>query len=205
MGSFEVQRMVPGEAHAAVVALARSFHDDPLFNFLIPDPLRQARAALTFMHSAIADAQPFGEIWVARRSGALAGCATWLPPGRYPRGVVRETQYISRDMRSVSRLGGRFLVGTRLQTAMQRAHHKLKVPHWYLVLLGADPLYQRQGAGTALLAPVIESCDREGVPAYLETQKEDNVPWYHRFGFEVTEEIQVTGSPKMWALRRDPR
>ena len=77
--------MAGAEANAAAVTLARSFHDDPLFNFLIPDPL-SPRAALTF--------------------------AAWLPPGRYPRGVWRETQYISRDMRSVVRLGNRFVPGT---------------------------------------------------------------------------------------------
>ncbi|MDQ1511426.1 MAG: hypothetical protein QOG50_3270 [Actinomycetota bacterium] len=196
--------MDAGESDAVVVTLARSFHDDPLFNFLIPNHLSQARAALTFMHSAIADALPFGEIWVARAEAVLAGAAAWLPPGRYPRGARRETQYISRDMRSVVRLGGRFLVGTRLQTAMQRAHRRIEVPHWYLMLLGADPLFRRQGAGTALLAPVLARCDENGVPAYLETQKAENVPWYHRFGFEVVEEIDVRGAPPLWAMRRDP-
>jgi GNAT superfamily N-acetyltransferase len=205
MGEFEIEQMDPREANAAAVTLARSFHDDPLFNFLIPDPLSQARAALTFMHSAIADARPFGEIWVARAGTGLAGVAAWLPPGRYPRGVRRETQYISRDMRSVTRLGGRFLAGTRLQTAMQRTHHRVEVPHWYLMLLGAEPTFRRQGAGTALLQPVLARADADGVPAYLETQKAENVPWYHRFGFAVAEEIKVKGAPTMWAMRREPR
>ena len=205
MRTFDIERMAPADANAAVVTLARSFHDDPLFNFLIPDHLSQARASLTFMHSAIADARPFGEIWVARADASIAGVAAWLPPGRYPRGVVRETQYISRDMRSVTRLGGRFIIGTKLQAKMQQAHHRVKVPHWYLMLLGADPAFQRQGAGTALLQPVIECCDRDAVPAYLETQKAENVPWYHRFGFEVVEEIKVKGAPQMWGLRRESR
>ena len=88
---------------------------------------------------------------------------------------------------------------------MTKVHHRVKVPHWYLMLLGADPAYQRQGAGTALLQPVLAMSDRDGVPAYLETQKPENVPWYHRFGFEVIEEIKVTGAPQMWAMRREPR
>jgi len=197
--------MAPGEASAAVVTLARSFHDDPLFNFLVPDHLSQARGALTFMHSGIADARPFNEVWVARAEGAIAGVAAWLPPGGYPRGARRETQYISRDMRSVVRLGRQFAVGTRLQSAMTKAHHRVRVPHWYLMLLGADPVFRRQGAGTALLAPVLERCDASGVPAYLETQKEENVPWYHRFGFAVLEELRVRGAPPMWTMQRDPR
>ena len=205
MGTFEVDRMEPAESNAAVVTVARSFHDDPLFNFLIPDHLSQARAALTFMHSAVADARPFGEIWVARSDATLAGVAAWLPPGRYPRGVRREAQYIARDMRSVSRLGRQFVAGTRLQTQMQRAHHRVEVPHWYLMVLGVDPAFQRRGAGTALLAPVLARGDDSGVPAYLETQKPENVPWYHRFGFEVVEQLDVSGAPPMWTMRREPR
>jgi GNAT superfamily N-acetyltransferase len=66
-------------------------------------------------------------------------------------------------------------------------------------------VFRRQGAGTALLAPVLERCDESGVPAYLETQKEENVPWYHRFGFAVLEELRVRGAPPMWTMQRDPR
>jgi GNAT superfamily N-acetyltransferase len=205
VGTFDVERMKASESDAAVVTLARSFHDDPLFNFLIPNHLSQARAALTFMRSAVADARPFGEIWVARSEAKVAGVAVWLPPGRYPRGARRETQYIARDMRSVPRLGRQFLVGTRLQTQMQRAHHRVEVPHWYLMVVGADPAFQRRGAGTALLAPVLAQCDEDGVPAYLETQKPENVPWYHRFGFEVAEQLDAGRAPPMWTMRREPR
>ena len=135
--------------------------------------------------------------------GALAGVAAWLPPGRYPRGVRRETQYISRDMRSVVRLGGRFLPGTRCKPRCRRTHHRVEVPHWYLMLLGADPVFRRQGAGTALLAPVLERCDRDGVPAYLETQKEENVAVVPPLRLRGVEEIEC-GAPPMWAMRCEP-
>lgn len=185
-----------------IATLARAFHDDPLFNFLVPDLLSQGRANLTFMHSLVADARGFGEIWVARVGAKIAGAAVWLPPGAYPRGARREALGVLRDLRSVPRLGSRLFVSIRLQNEIQRAHHRVKEPHWYLSLLGADPMFQRSGAGTALLAPILERSDAEGMPVYLETQKEENLPWYHRFGFEVVEELRVTGSPSMWAMRR---
>ncbi len=67
MSTFDVSRMHPREHPAAVGCLARAFYRDPLFNFLIPDPLSQARAALTFMGSLVADARAFNEVWVATR------------------------------------------------------------------------------------------------------------------------------------------
>jgi GNAT superfamily N-acetyltransferase len=205
MHGFDIARMTPGEEGAVITTLARAFHDDPLFNFLVPDLLSQARANLTFMHSIVADACAFGEIWVARTDAKVAGAAVWLPPSTYPRGGRRETVGILRDLRSVPRLGTRLLTSIRLQNEIARVHHRVKEPHWYLSLLGADPSRQRSGAGTALLAPILGRCDAEGTPVYLETQKAENVPWYHRSGFRVVEELRVTGCPSMWALRRDPR
>jgi hypothetical protein len=60
--------------------------------------------------------------------------------------------------------------------------------------------------GAALLQPALDLADRDGVPAYLESSKERNVPFYARFGFEVVEELPSRrGSPPMWRMWREPR
>ena len=200
----QVDRLRAGEHAATVVTLARAFHHDPLFDFLVPDLLSQARAALTFLGSAVADATPFGEVWVARADAAVVGAAVWLPPGAYPRGAVRSAVSVGRDLRSVHRLGRRIASGMRLYAEIDRHHLRVREPHWYLAVLGCDPGWQRRGVGTSLLAPVLDQADREQVPAYLETQKADNVPWYRRHGFDVVADIRATGCPQMWAMRRDP-
>jgi hypothetical protein len=49
-------------------------------------------------------------------------------------------------------------------------------------------------------------CDAEYCPAYLESTKLENVPYYERFGFTVTREIVLPdGGPTMWAMWRAPR
>jgi hypothetical protein len=56
------------------------------------------------------------------------------------------------------------------------------------------------------MAPMIERCDREGEAAYLESSKEENLAFYHRFGFEVTGELTLTpDSPTIWKMWRNPR
>lgn len=77
-------------------------------------------------------------------------------------------------------------------------------PHWYLAVLGTDPQYQGKGVGSALMAPVLQKCDAEGVPAYLESSKESNVPFYQRHGFEVKGEVNVKNGPTLWPMWRDP-
>ncbi|MCU1375261.1 MAG: GCN5-related N-acetyltransferase, partial [Actinomycetia bacterium] len=71
--------------------------------------------------------------------------------------------------------------------------------------LATDPTVQGRGIGSALLAPVLEECDRDGLPAYLETQKEANVSWYGRAGFVLRDEIRLPATPPVWCLWREPR
>ena len=80
-----------------------------------------------------------------------------------------------------------------------------KDEHWYLVAIGVDPALQGSGVGTRLLAPGLAAADAEGLPAYLETEKERNLPFYGRHGFEVRDEISRRGTPTVWTMWREPR
>ncbi len=52
----------------------------------------------------------------------------------------------------------------------------------------------------------LNRCDADHAPAYLESTKPENVPYYQRFGFEVTGELTVPdGGPTMWQMWRQPR
>ena len=79
-------------------------------------------------------------------------------------------------------------------------------PHWYLMILGVDPPHQGRGVGGELMQPVLAQCDRDGLPAYLETQKARNVPFYRKHGFEVLRETEApSGGPHWWLMKRAPR
>ena len=72
-------------------------------------------------------------------------------------------------------------------------------------MLGTDPAAQGRGLGSAVLRPVLEQCDRDGVGAFLESSKERNIDFYARHGFRVTSEIRLPRGPLMWQMWRDPR
>jgi ribosomal protein S18 acetylase RimI-like enzyme len=92
--------------------------------------------------------------------------------------------------------------GKRIDAVMAR-HHPTR-PHYYLQTLSIDPAHQRRGYGSALMAPMLERCDAEGMPAYLETQRESNIPFYRRFGFAEREPIGLADSPPLWPMWREP-
>ena len=95
------------------------------------------------------------------------------------------------------------LVGYGL-LGVEKAHPPAP-PHWYLATLGTEPAAQGRGLGTAVLTPVLEQCDRDGVAAYLECSKERNVDYYARFGFRATGELRLPRGPRVWPMWRDPR
>jgi predicted N-acetyltransferase YhbS len=98
---------------------------------------------------------------------------------------------------------GSFVRAGRILRAVELAHPKR--PQWYLQLLMVDPSHQRQGLGALLQEKELATCDAEGLPAWLETQKEENLAYYARFGFSVASEHRpIPSGPAMWSLTREP-
>jgi GNAT superfamily N-acetyltransferase len=204
MRQFEVARIQRGEQPAVIGALARAFYDDPLFGFFVPNLAKQSKAMVAFMSSGVKDACPYDDVWVAHADGKVACAAVWLPPGTYPRTFRRELMSYVRTLPVFVQTGKRIGRAFALLNAVDKAHHEIHEPHYYLAILGSDPMFQRTGAGTATLAPVLERCDTEGLHAYLETQKEENIAYYARHRFDVVQKIELPGSPPVWTLLRPP-
>ena len=56
-----------------------------------------------------------------------------------------------------------------------------------------------------MLAAFAERMDAAREPAYLETDKPENVRFYQRFGFEVTSEATVLSTANWFMWRRPAR
>ena len=78
--------------------------------------------------------------------------------------------------------------------------------HYFLEAIGTRRDAQSTGVGSAVITPMLDRCDAEGMPAYLQSSNLQNVPFYARHGFEVTGEIILgKGAPTVTAMWRDPR
>lgn len=94
--------------------------------------------------------------------------------------------------------------GIQLDELMKKVHPE--EPHWYLAIIGSDPSVRGAGYGHALMRSRLDRVDAEHAPAYLESSNADNLPYYSRFGFDVTGEIVLPdGGPTLWAMWRAPR
>ena len=191
--------MRPDQAAEASAVLARAFHDDPAWAWVLPDPRRRAALLPWLFRTGFEITE--ADVWTT--ASAVRGVARWLPPGRPPlRLGAALVAFVATPVR-LREATPRFL-------AYGRAVESLRArvapgPHWYLAGLGVDPSEQRKGVGSALLAPGLEGALREGLPCVLLTNSQQNIAFYGRHGFEVAlEEETPRGAPKAWALVRKP-
>jgi GNAT superfamily N-acetyltransferase len=194
---MEARQATDGDVRSLASTLARAFHDDPVMTWLFGErPGPRFRRLRRYFAS---EARRHGRHGQVLTSGDLAGAAFWDPPGRW-----RATwpQLVRSAPVMLQCVGPRIFRAIRALDLIERAHPREH--HWYLAVLGTDPTHRGKGVGTALVSPVLVRCDREGLGAYLESSKPANVPYYERFGFSVTGQIDLPSGPPVWPMWRNP-
>jgi GNAT superfamily N-acetyltransferase len=185
---------VPELSHA----LAAAFDDDPIMDWMLPRSLRNRSRRLQSFHALALRKIHLPNDEVYTTDGLEAG-AEWDPPGHWRLGPVQQMLLLPSFIRT---LGTRLPAVLQGLTLIEKKHPR--EPHFYLGILGTDPQHQGKGLGSALLKPVLDRCDAEGMPAYLESSKESNIPFYNRHGFEVTDTLHMPKGPPIWPMWRDP-
>ncbi|MET9968935.1 GNAT family N-acetyltransferase [Streptomyces sp. NPDC006356] len=176
--------------------LACAFDDDPMMRWFFPDDASREDSLARYFTTIFA--RQYLHCGACERTEAAA--AFWVPPEAQAKAVpdaetIQELQNILGDRARLFR-----------DTVETAAKHTPQEPHWYLAVIGADPAAQGQGQGAALLRSGLAKADAAGLPAYLESSKPSNLPFYEHFGFAVREELRLPGDgPVLWAMWREPR
>jgi ribosomal protein S18 acetylase RimI-like enzyme len=188
-----VETAAAADAAAVFDILTRAFSDDPMTCWTWPDPTVLRATFPSFARAFGGAAFDHGSAHVVGGAGA----ALWLPPGVHP------------DEAELGRIVGttmpKALMADGWRVSEQMARHHPSEPHWYLPLIGVVPAQRGKGLGGALLDPALAACDRDGVPAYLESTNPRNITLYERHGFERLAVIQSGSSPTIVPMLRKPR
>jgi ribosomal protein S18 acetylase RimI-like enzyme len=191
----------PGLRHATAddvqrlqTVLAEAFMEDPIFGWLMPnDSRRRARLRHYFGIELRHYALPHGHVWT---TGDLAGAMLSLPPGKW-----RVPMYPT--LLHGTAFGVQLPKAARLGATMEWRHARyIREPHYYVRDIGVHPDTQGRGLGSALMGPLLDRCDQEGLPAYIEASSERSAALYERLGFRHIEELRVGHSPSLWLMIR---
>jgi GNAT superfamily N-acetyltransferase len=185
----DVDRLAP--------ALARAFHDDPVTAWVYADAARRPVWSERFFVWQLRRLAPQEVSWTT--ADGAGGAALWALPGQW-RETGRETLSLLRlTLPGVLPRLSRVLRGLGQVEARHPSER-----HLYLAVLGVDPARQGTGVGSRLIRPGLDLCDRERLPAYLETGRERNLAFYARHGFRVVDELTLPKGPPVWFLWREP-
>ncbi len=194
MAAPKVVTATPKEASQAFATLTLAFVQDPMNRWVLPDPVQYLKNLGQLARGLGGAAFAHGS---ADRLEDFSGVALWLPPGVSPDeqllGHLIETEVAEKQRAELYEIGAQ----------MGKFHPE--GPHWYLAYAGVDLNRQSQGLGSVLIKHGLQRCDRDGLPAYLESSNPRNVPFYERHGFEVIGEIQTGTTPTMISMLRLPR
>jgi ribosomal protein S18 acetylase RimI-like enzyme len=194
MTTIGVRAAEDSDQQAVIDVITLAFSNDPMARWAFPHPA-------TYLAVMPRLARAFGGNGFAHGAAHLVdgglAAAMWLPPGVEP------------DVEQMTALNEQHVPADRLDDMMQVFERMEQFhptdPCWYLPLIGVDPSCQGRGFGSALLRHATAQCDRDGMPAYLESSSPRNIPLYQRHGFEIMGSIQVGTSPTLVPMLRRPR
>jgi GNAT superfamily N-acetyltransferase len=192
-----VRPVGPDDVDVLAQALTRAFVDDPVTRWVYGGEPSTVRWSRRFFAWELRRLMPQDVSWTT--ADGAGGAALWALPDQW-RETARETLGLVRlTFRGVLPRLPRILRGLG-QVEVRHPSQR----HLYLAVLGVDPERQGQGVGSQLIRGGLDLCDREGLPAYLETGKESNLAFYGRHGFQVVDRLELPKGPPVWFLWREP-
>jgi GNAT superfamily N-acetyltransferase len=193
-----VRAATAGDLPRLAEVLTRAFAEDPVTAWCFPNDSDRLARLGAFYAEIFLPRMALGrdEIYTDDR---LSGVASWTPPGKGHATTIE-------TLRLLPRLAA--VCGRGLPRALRAlAYLESQFPeelHWHLPFLGVAPERQGAGIGSALMRPILERCDREGIPAYLEASTPRNRSLYLRHGFVILDEIRLPGGgPPLWRMWRE--
>jgi GNAT superfamily N-acetyltransferase len=212
---IELGTMSEEEIPLAAGVAARGMRDNPNSLALFgDDPVRRVRALEPMFHLVLLSLQQ--PALVARRHGHIVGIATLSPPDEC---FYRQTLDRNRTINIAGKIINvgiphvpRQLVMPMLSlgpAALSRIsmlgeagmRHDPRERHQHVELVVVEAALQGLGIGSLLMEALCREMDRLPDIGHLETDKEENVRFYERFGFQVTGEARVLGM-RNWYMQR---
>ncbi|MEV8567220.1 GNAT family N-acetyltransferase [Streptomyces sp. NPDC051322] len=192
-----IRRAGGADREVLVRLLDEAFLHDPVSSWVFPDETHRRKVHGKFLGVFVDVTLAEGRADLSEDGSAMA---LWLD---IPAGLPEEEDDTPARMREAADPDNER--AEQVGRLMGEIHPHDRA-HAYLLMIGVAPERQGEGLGTAMMAPVLERCDREGTPAYLEASSARSRRLYERLGFVfMGTAVQLPDGPQMWPMWREPR
>jgi ribosomal protein S18 acetylase RimI-like enzyme len=199
---LEIGALDVSEVEEALGVVVRGMRDNPVHVAAFGEnpEVREQRIRRLFSGAFAMLDLPRHLLAARSAEGEIVGAMGIIPPGECRASAAQQLRLLPRLLAN----GPRSAVRTAKWMGAWNKHDPTE-RHWHFGPLAVDAHLQGIGIGSKLMRVFCARMDAAGGDAYLETDKQINVRFYERFGFEVVGEEDVLGVPNWFMLRRAGR
>ncbi len=205
MSTSSLYRLTKEDIPRAVECLKDAFKDDPLWCEVFKNDPDKDKSLTAFFTCPLLYGMKFGKAYAT--SPEIEGVAVWVP-GKHSDmtmwGMLRCGALSYGAKMGKESIRNLSIVSKQLGPTRKRLMKNK--PYLYLTIIGVSSMAQGKGFGSKIMDAMKEECTREGLHLYLETEKEENLPFYEKHGFAVLEKIVFKKlNLPMWLMERKPQ
>ena len=183
--------------------LSKAFFNDPYYVYIMPNEKKRTSHLKWWMKIMLKYSFKNGEIYVTSDNKGIKGVSLWCGPKKPTLNNI--------ELALLGLINYPFEIGIKgfirmlnVSTEWEKIHKKQNKNHYYLLVIGVDPEFQRKGIGSLLMKEILKKADSENLDCYLETVTEENMRFYEHHNFKSIIEKQFGMTYKYWAMRRTP-
>jgi len=189
MGNFNLSFMQLGDIQASAKVLSIAMLNNPMHIAVFQGYGEKARLEIENMFRDLFTALP-GIVFLAREGNKIIGVM------RMKSCAGRKSGDDSQELKDKSDLRARQAFWHR-----EWGNQDPQEQHWHLGPIGVLPPYRGMGVGSQLMARFCKEVDRCSANAFLETDLDENVRFYEKFGFELVFEKDIFQVPNRFMAR----
>ncbi|MEO1429531.1 MAG: GNAT family N-acetyltransferase [Cyanobacteria bacterium J06633_8] len=201
MSTIEITNLTTKDMDDIMTIFSEAFENYPIMEFIFNDAYKESIKHLT---KFICDGASEGDSLLlgAFVEGKLEGIAFITSPDNEENNNDVENTVTSSEETFAKAIGKEALMRLEAYLDLKKAN-KLSSPHFYINTLAVNPQSQGKGIGRAILSHIHQiseqHSDSHGVA--LDTQTQQNVGYYQRFGYAVSSTAELE-NVKNWFMFR---
>lgn len=199
MSTIEIHPLDTKDTDKIIEIFSSAFENYPLMEFFFGN---QNKESIKHLIKPICNQESLVEnlILGAFAEGKLQGFAFVTPPEKSTNDREVEKTASSSEEELAKSIGEE--AGMRMEAYSNlRKANKPPSPHFYINILAVHPQSQGKGIGKVLLAKVHQISEEDPISSgvALDTQSQENVDYYQRFGYRITSTAELQ-NVKNWFM-----
>lgn len=199
MDDVDIRPIRDGEMDAACEVIGLAFADNPNSLAIAGGDRATARRMMKAGMRVAKLGRKVSYVLIAEQAGAIVGV---LNAAEWPNCQMRTAEKLRTAPAMIRALGSALPRAFKVMGIW--AKHDPHERHWHVGPIGVRPGLQGRGIGKSLLGSFLVMVDEQRSAAYLETDVDENVLLYAKFGFEVIAREEILGINNRFMWRAAP-